>query len=363
MASSTSVTDTYRLGCDVGGTFTDCCAFSPKGRIFRAKVPSTPHDQSVGVKNSIEKIRSIIKAEEQDFSGKFGSLHHGSTVATNALLEGKGVPAALIVTEGHKDVLVARRSQIPGGLASWINWDPPPPIIPLERTLQVPERIGVDGEEVKPVDEETLREKLLTVKGKVKAVTVSLLNSWVSGEHEKQVGKVVKDVLGEEVEVSLSHEVLPELGEYERTVTTATNSVVKPEVKRYLAGLGDKLKDDTPTIRILKSDGGLTNLGLAGDVPVNILMSGPAGGVKGITSIIAQPTQHKNLITLDMGGTSISSYERLCEIYMQTRSLRRSRYSETSTDAYTHLFQVLARMCRSSSILSHRCDERPWWEI
>ena len=182
--------------------------------------------------------------------------------------------------------------------------DPPPPIIPLERTLQVPERIGVDGKEVKPVDKEALREKLLTVKGKVKAVTVSLLNSWVSGEHEKQVGEVVKEVLGDEVEVSLSHQVLPELGEYERTVTTATNSVVKPEVKRYLAGLGDQLKDDTSTVRILKSDGGLTNLALAGDLPVNILMSGPAGGVKGITSIIANTTEHKNLITLDMGGTS-----------------------------------------------------------
>ena len=304
MAVTTSITDTYHLGCDVGGTFTDACAFSPKGRIFRAKVPSTPHDQSIGVKNSIEKIRSVIRAEDKDFNGIFGSLHHGSTVATNAILEGKGVPAALIVTEGHKDVLVARRSQIPGGLASWIQWDPPPPIIPLERTLQVPERIGVDGKEVKPVDKEVLRQKLLSVKGKVKAVTVSLLNSWVSGQHEKQVEEVVKEVLGDEVEVSLSHEVLPELGEYERTVTTATNSIVKPEVKRYLEGLGNKLKDDTSTVRILKSDGGLTDLNLAGQLPVNILMSGPAGGVKGITSIIANTTEHKNLITLDMGGTS-----------------------------------------------------------
>ena len=294
----------YHLGCDVGGTFTDACAFSPNGRIFRAKVPSTPQDQSIGVKDSIEKVRAVIKAAEPDFDGKFASLHHGSTVATNALLEGKGVPAALIVTEGHKDVLVARRSQIPGGLASWINWDPPPPIIPLERTLQVPERIGVDGEVVKPVDTDALRRELLTVKGKVQAVTVSLLNSWVSGEHEKQVGAVVREVLGDDVAVSLSHEVLPELGEYERTVTTSTNSVVKPEVKRYLAGLDDKLKDDTSVIRILKSDGGLTNIELAGELPVNILMSGPAGGVKGITSIIAKSTEHKNLITLDMGGTS-----------------------------------------------------------
>lgn len=271
--------------------------------IYRAKVPSTPHDQSIGVKNSIDKVRAIIEAEEK-FTGKFGALHHGSTVATNALLEGKGVPAALIVTEGHKDVLVARRSQIPGGLASWINWDPPAPLIPLERTLQVPERIGVDGEEVRPVDKDALRKELLTVKGKVQAVTVSLLNSWVSGEHEKQVGEIVKEVLGDEVEVSLSHEVLPELGEYERTVTAAANSVVKPEVKRYMKGLSEKLNEDTPTVRILKSDGGLTNLDLAGNLPVNILMSGPAGGVRGITSIIANATENKNLITLDMGGTS-----------------------------------------------------------
>ncbi|KAF2163831.1 hypothetical protein M409DRAFT_68373 [Zasmidium cellare ATCC 36951] len=295
--------NTYRLGVDVGGTFTDACAFSPNGKIYRAKVPSTPHDQSIGVKNSIDKVRAVIEAEES-FKGKFGALHHGSTVATNALLEGKGVPAALIVTEGHKDVLVARRSQIPGGLASWINWEPPAPLIPLERTLQCPERIGVDGKEVKPVDKEALKKELLTVKGKVQAVTVSLLNSWVSGEHEKQVGEIVKEVLGDDVEVSLSHDVLPELGEYERTVTAAANSVVKPEVKRYMRGLGDKLGEDTPTIRILKSDGGLTNLELAGELPVNILMSGPAGGVRGITSIIANSTEHKNLITLDMGGTS-----------------------------------------------------------
>lgn len=109
MATATSRTKEYHLGVDVGGTFTDACAFSPNGRIFRAKVPSTPQDQSIGVKDSIDKLRSIIQAEEGEFSGRFGSLHHGSTVATNALLEGKGVPAALIVTEGHKDVLVARR--------------------------------------------------------------------------------------------------------------------------------------------------------------------------------------------------------------------------------------------------------------
>jgi 5-oxoprolinase (ATP-hydrolysing) len=297
-----TIADTYRLGVDVGGTFTDACAFSPNGRIFRAKVPSTPHDQSIGVKNSIDKVRAVIEAEEK-FQGQFGALHHGSTVATNALLEGKGVPAALIVTEGHKDVLVARRSQIPGGLASWINWDPPAPIIALERTLQVSERIGVDGEIVKPVDKEALKKELLTVKGKVKAVTISLINAWVSGKHEKEVAEVVKEVLPD-VEVSLSHEVLPELGEYERTVTAATNSVVKPEVKKYLMGLQNKLSDDTPIVRILKSDGGLTDLGLAGELPVNILMSGPAGGVRGITSVIAKATEHKNLITLDMGGTS-----------------------------------------------------------
>lgn len=145
---------------------------------------------------------------------------------------------------------------------------------------------------------------MLTVKGKVQAVTISLLNSWVSGAHELEVAEVVKEVLGDDVELSLSHEVLPELGEYERTVTAAANSVVKPEVKRYMNGLSQKLTADTPTVRILKSDGRLTNLELAGNLPVNILMSGPAGGVRGITSIIADATPHKNLITLDMGGTS-----------------------------------------------------------
>lgn len=120
MATITSTTDAYRLGVDVDGTLTDACAFSPRGRVFRAKVPSIPHDQSIGVKDSIDKLRAIVETQE-GFSGQFGALHDGSSVATNALLEGKGVPAALIVTEGHKDVLVARRIQISGDLALWIQ--------------------------------------------------------------------------------------------------------------------------------------------------------------------------------------------------------------------------------------------------
>ncbi|KAF2757203.1 hydantoin utilization protein-like protein A [Pseudovirgaria hyperparasitica] len=293
----------YTIGVDVGGTFTDAACFSPKGRTYRAKVPSTPQDQSIGVKEAVRKIKDIVRRED-GFVGRFTSLHHGTTVATNAILENKIIPAALIVTAGHKDVLSARRSQIPGGLAAWIGFMPPDPLIPLENTIQCRERIGADGEIVLPVDRSALKQDLESIRGKIKAVTISLLNSYVDGRHEKEVAGVVREVFGESVDIIMSHEVLPEAGEYERTVTAAANTVIRPEVSRYLDGLKKNLSQEIETTRLLKSDGGLTHPDWASMLPVNILMSGPAGGVRGVTSVISQATEYKNLITLDMGGTS-----------------------------------------------------------
>jgi 5-oxoprolinase (ATP-hydrolysing) len=188
-------------------------------------------------------------------------------------LENKGVVTGLIVTEGHKDVLAVRRSQIPGGLGAWINYTPPPPIVPLERTVQCIERMSVDGEVVKPIDAKALRRDLADLKRqKPQAVTISLLNSYRNNSHEKEVAEIVAQELGQDVEIICSSDVLPEAGEYERTVTASANAVVKPIVKRYLSNLQKLLSSDSKTIRILKSDGGLTSLDLAGELPVNLLM-------------------------------------------------------------------------------------------
>ncbi|KAK8153194.1 Hydantoinase/oxoprolinase-domain-containing protein [Phyllosticta citrichinensis] len=294
----------YRLGVDVGGTFTDVCVITPEGKSVRAKVPTNIVDQSVAVKEGVDQVRRLLR-EQYGWDGKFEYIHHGTTTATNAILEGKGAKTGLIVTSGQKDILSFRRSQIPGGLGAWINWQQPAPVVPLERTVEAPERISIQGEVVRPLDEEVFRKSLQDLKRqKPEAISVSLLNSFANNAHEEEIRKILEDEFGPEVEVFTSTEILPEIQEYERTVTTTANVVVKPVVKNYLNNLKNLLSPDTDTLRILKSDGDLTSVDLAGQQPVNILMSGPAGGVIGVGHVIAKNTPFKNLITLDMGGTS-----------------------------------------------------------
>ncbi|OQD75118.1 hypothetical protein PENDEC_c008G01336 [Penicillium decumbens] len=294
----------YQLGVDVGGTFTDVYVLTPHGKTVRAKVPTTIPDQSIGIQNGITKARKILH-DETGWAGTFQFIHHGTTTATNAVLEGKGARTALVVTAGHKDILALRRSQIPGGLGAWLHWMPPEPIVPLERVVQCKERMSVHGEQVTPIDIDDLRNGLHELaKQKPEAVAISLLNSHSNHEHERVVSQVVREELGSDVAVICSADVLREVGEYERTVTTCANTLVKPVVQKYLRNLSEVLATESETIRVLKSDGGLTSLNLASELPVNILMSGPAGGVKGVADVVSRNTPYKNLITLDMGGTS-----------------------------------------------------------
>lgn len=261
-------------------------------------------DQSIGVKQGIAKIRKLLQSKAP-FEGRFDYVHHGTTVATNAMLEGKGARTGLVVTEGHKDILALRRSHIPGGLGAWINYRAPEPIVPLERTVVCPERISTSGEIVRPLNEEVFLKNLADLKRqRVESISVSLLNSFSNDVHERWVCQILTAEFGPDVEIVRSSEVLPLPGEYERTETTTTNAVVKPIVKRYLRNLQSLLAEDTETLRILKSDGDLTSVELAGELPVNILMSGPAGGVKAVSHVVARNTSYKNLLTLDMGGTS-----------------------------------------------------------
>lgn len=159
----------------------------------------------------------------------------------------------------------------------------PEPIVPLESTVQAIGMMGADGKIVTEIDEAQLRKDLVHLKKQnPEAITISLNNSYQNPAHEKTVAKVLREEFGEGVEIVCSADVLPEVGEYERTVTAAANGLVKPIVKKYLANLKNLLAEDSDTIRILKSDGGLTTIDLAGELPVNILMSGPAGGVRGV---------------------------------------------------------------------------------
>lgn len=292
----------YRLGVDVGGTFTDLLLLREEtGETWRAKVPSTPEDLSLGVIQGKDHILSKI------VGGADVVLHvinHGTTVATNVILEQKGARVALVVTEGYKDILQTRRSQVPGNLASWIIWPKPDPLAPLELTVEAPGRLATNGTEVRKFDEAIFEERFRPIaKEKPDAVTISLMNSFANPVHEEAAKRVVAKLLPD-TSVSISSEVLPELMEYERTITTVVNSYVEPSVRRYLSSLLKALEGKAKHLRILRSDGGLSSVSLASRFPVTWALSGPAGGVSGVVSVVADQTEFKNLITLDMGGTS-----------------------------------------------------------
>jgi 5-oxoprolinase (ATP-hydrolysing) len=267
-------------------------------------VPTNIHDQSIGVQEGVRQARKILK-DKYHWEGKFEYIHHGTTTATNAVLEGKGARCGLVVTKGHKDILAVRRSHIPGGLGAWMNYEQPEPLVPLERTVEVKERTKIDGSIFYELDEQRFRDDLQDLKQQEpEAIAVSLLNSFANSAHEERVKSILRDEFGPNVEIVTSTDVLPEIQEYERTVTTAANAMVKPVVKKYMQNLQNELAKDTDVIRILKSDGDLTSVQLAGETPVRILMSGPAGGVKAVSHLVARNTPYKNLITFDMGGTS-----------------------------------------------------------
>ncbi len=293
---------TYRLGVDVGGTFTDLLLFDAASGVFwRHKTPSTPSDSSIGILNGVDAL--CAKAE---ISPKEIELFlHGTTVATNAMLEGKGARVGLITTQGHRHIMQIARSFVPGGLAGWIIWPKPKPLAALEDTVEITGRMNAAGVEVRPVDDDAIRQALIFLKAEgVEAITVSLINAYMNGAHEKRVGDIAQEVIPD-IPVSLSHQVLPEMQEYERTLTTVANAAVRPVVSTYISNLRDKLSHSgfAGNLSLLRSDGGLMSAEKAQEHPVNILMSGPAGGVTGALWV-AQNAGFKNILTLDVGGTS-----------------------------------------------------------
>ena len=293
---------THRLGVDVGGTFTDLLLIRESdGEVFTAKVPSTPDDPSRAVFDGIDKIC------DQSAVDRKGVTHvmHGTTVATNAVLTGTGARVGFVTTKGYRQMLHIARSYVPGGLGGWIIYQKQKPLAPMKWTIEADERIGAGGEVVKPLDEATFRESVDVLRGaNIEAVTVCLINSYTNGVHEERIREILAEELAD-VPVSISSEVIPEMQEYERAITTVVNSYVRPVVGRYLENLQSELDRSMGgvNLRILKSDGGLAASRAAIDYPVNMLMSGPAGGVSGAIWAAVQ-AGFENLMTFDMGGTS-----------------------------------------------------------
>ena len=294
--------DSYRLGVDVGGTFTDVLLINEdNGQIHSAKVPSTPADSSRGVLAGIERVCERAEVNPAAIT----HVMHGTTVATNTILTGTGAVVGLVTTKGYRQVLQIARSFVPGGLGGWVIYNKSEPMAPLELTIEADERMAADGSVVRELDEDALAHALARLGANgIEALTVCLINSFTNDAHEQRVRAIATTVLPG-IPVSLSCEVIPEMQEYERTVTTVANSYVRPRVETYVSNLerelGQRMKD--VKLNILRSDGGLTSASAAATYPVNLLMSGPAGGVAGAVWV-ARNAGFENLLTLDMGGTS-----------------------------------------------------------
>jgi len=293
---------TYRLGVDVGGTFTDLFLVNERsGQVFTAKVPSTPADQSIGVLSGIERVCQKAGIEPQAID----HVMHGTTVATNTVLTGTGARCGLVTTKGYRQVLQIARSFVPGGLGGWVIYNKSLPMAPLSCTIEAHERVSAGGDIVLALDEVRLRQDLRQLQTmRIEALTVSLINSFANAVHERRVREIAAEELPN-IPVSLSSEVVPEMQEYERTVTTVANSYVRPKVSKYIANLKHKIELTAKDVKlhILRSDGGLAGAEAAEEYPVNLLMSGPAGGVTGALWVAVQ-AGFPNLLTVDVGGTS-----------------------------------------------------------
>jgi N-methylhydantoinase A len=287
---------------DVGGTFTDLFLVDDEDhRQWRVKTPSTPSDPSQGVLGGVRRI-----CEEAGIGADaLRNVVHGTTVATNAVLESKGARVGLITTQGFGQILHLARSQTPGPLAGWIIMIKPDPPASLADTREAVERMDARGETIVPVDREQVAAVVRDLIGSgVESLTISLINAYVDGRHEREIAAIVEEIQPG-FPVTISSEVLPEFREYERTLTACMNSYVRPTVSSYVDRLRGSLRDMgvTTEVDILRSDAGVMTPEEAARNPVYGVLSGPSGGVAGAL-YVAKRAGFPNILTFDMGGTS-----------------------------------------------------------
>jgi N-methylhydantoinase A len=287
---------------DVGGTFTDLFLVDDEDhRQWRVKTPSTPTDPSEGVLAGVRRICGEAGIEP----GALRNVVHGTTVATNAVLESKGARVGLVTTRGFGQILHLARSQTPGPLAGWIIMIKPDPPASLADTREAVERMDARGNTLVPVDraqvEAVVRD--LIASG-VESLTVSLINAYVDGRHEREIADIVESIQPG-FPVTVSSDVLPEFREYERTLTACMNSYVRPTVSAYVKGLQSSLTSlgVQSEVDILRSDAGVMTPAEAARNPVYGVLSGPSGGVAGALYVAAR-AGYPNILTFDMGGTS-----------------------------------------------------------
>jgi N-methylhydantoinase A len=293
---------TYRVGIDIGGTFTDF-ALLRGADVVLEKTLSTPDDPSRAVMQGLERLAAREGLELGALLGRVEALVHATTIADNTLIEMKGAVTGLLTTEGFRDELELRR-----GYKEDI-WDvrlpPPPPIAPRRRRLGVPERLRTDGSVAKPLDEEAARRAIrrLARQG-VESIAIALLFSFANPVHERRLAELVREELPD-VPISLSHEVMPKAPEFERTSTTVVNAYVGPRLAGYLDRLSERLRAAgyARQLLVMQSSGGVMTREYLRAAPVRSLASGPAGGVIG-AALFGASKGHPDALCVDMGGTS-----------------------------------------------------------
>lgn len=293
----------YRVGTDVGGTFTDFVLVRPDGTLLVDKHPTTPRDQSDGVLGGLERLASREQLTLHELLARTSLVVHGTTTADNTMIEMSGAVTGLITSDGHRDEIEIRR-----GYKEDI-WDPalapPPPICPRRRRYGVPERLGADGCVVVPLDEEAVRRALRRMRKQgVESLAVCFLFSYLDSRHERRVRELAADELPGAM-VSLSHEVMPQAPEFERTSTTLVNAYVGPRIERYLSRLEHRLRAAgfDGELLVMQSNGGVMPGGYVAQKAVAVMGSGPAGGVMAATAI-AGAAGIRDFVSVDMGGTS-----------------------------------------------------------
>jgi N-methylhydantoinase A len=311
----------WLVGIDIGGTFTDVAAVDAHtGKLLVAKVPSTPDDPSRAV---LDGLASLIDVAPEVEPGDIRFFAHGTTVATNALIEMKGAKAGLLITRGFGATYELRGGTRPSG-SDLIDtfYQKPSALVPQKLTEEIGGRLAFDGAELEPLDETAVRTAVRRLRGQgVSSIAVCYLFSFVNPEHERRTAEIIAEE-HPGCRVSLSHVVLPIIREYPRISTTVLDAYVGPVTASYLEGLGARLSAfglATKQLFIMQSNGGLMRLDVAKHYPNQTLLSGPAAGVL-FGSAIGEVTEERNLVTFDMGGTSTDISVLAGNTFQETRT-------------------------------------------
>lgn len=292
----------YRVGIDIGGTFTDFVLYDGSALSIE-KVLSTPEDNSRAVMAGLERLAAREGLDLDGFLARTEAIVHGTTVADNALIEGKGATVGLLTTEGFRDEIELRRGYKED---IWdVRLEPPTPIVPRRRRLTVPERIAADGSVVTPLDEDAARRAIRRLaKQGVDSVAIVTLFSFVNPVHEKRLAEMITEEMPAAA-ISLSHQILPKAPEFERSSTTVVNAFVGPRVTNYLDRLVAKLREAgyRRELLVMQCSGGVMSREYIRSKPIVVLASGPAGGVMGGANV-GKRKGHEDILCVDMGGTS-----------------------------------------------------------